>query len=272
MRKFLLFLLICFCMDAFASEPEILINSRLAKQMHLSAGDRVELAATGDMKNATGFRVKSVYDGKADPYNVPLERNTIRMHLPDLEHLIARPDQVDLISISLKRKTNAAGLAARLNSEAIGFTAYSAPELARRSSATFQVVDRFQRAIALVTMMAGAIFIFALVVMRVEDQRKSLAILCVTGISRSTILKSLVLESMFFAFIASVLGAVLGYGLAKIVNVYYQHYYQTSLVFARVTGPILVRAISLSFLLGLLAGTFSWFRLSRLPVLEELGR
>jgi ABC-type lipoprotein release transport system permease subunit len=272
MRKVTLLLFFCFCTNAAASQPGILIDSRLARRMQLSVGNTVELAATGDMKNAESFQVKSVYDGKADPYSVTLERNTIKMHLPDLERLIARPDQVDLISISLKKRTDAAELAERLNSEAIGFTAYSAPELARRSSATFQVVNRFQEAIALITMMAGAIFIFALVVMRVEDQRKNLAILSVTGISRSTIMKSLVLESLFFALIASLLGAVSGCALTKTVNVYYQYYYQTSLVFARVTGPILMRAILLSFLLGLLAGTFAWFRLRRLPILEELGR
>jgi len=255
-----------------SAEQEVLINQLLAKRLGVQAGDVLQISASGDMRNAKSFRVKAVYKEKADPYIVPLRRSLIKMHLSDLERLLEREDQVDLISIQLKPGIPGSEIAARLNSEAIGFTTYSAGELATRSSTTFQVVSRFHKAIAFITMLAGAIFIFALMIMRVEDQRKNLAILSVTGISKRTILKALVLESTCFAFLASLLGAAIGYGASGIVNLYYQRYYETTLVFARVTGEILLQALSISFFLGILAGTFSWFRLRRLVVLEELGR
>jgi putative ABC transport system permease protein len=259
------------CTLGFA-EPEILVNQRLADRLSLKPGDVVEIAPSGDMKNARTFRVSHIYVEKPDPYVVPLKRNMIKMHLSDLEQLIDRPDQLDLISIRLKKGANGPLLSAKLNAEAIGFTAVSAEELAKKNSTTFEVVSRFHKAIAMITMMAGAIFIFALVVMRVEDQRKNFAILTVTGISRKTILKALVLESIFFAFVASLMGAGIGLIAAQIVNRYYQHYYQTTLVFARVTSSILLQAATVSFLLGIIAGTFSFFRLRRLQVLQELGR
>jgi putative ABC transport system permease protein len=262
---------LCFATAAF-SEPELLVNERLAQRLGLHAGDRVEISATGDLKNSRIFRVAEIYSEKADPYLVPLRRNMIKMHLSDLETLLDRTDQVDLISIRLKKGANGPNVAARLNDEAIGFMATSAEELAARNSTTFLVVSRFHKAIALITMMAGAIFIFALVVMRVEDQRKQFAILTVTGISRKTILKTLVLESIFFAFVASLLGALIGIGAAKVVNLYYQNFYQTSLIFAEVTPSILLQAATVSFLLGMIAGAFSWFRIKRLEVLQELGR
>jgi putative ABC transport system permease protein len=270
--KLLFSILILGICSALSAEPEILINQRLADRMHLKIGDRVELSSSGDMKNSRNFRVAKIYIEKPDPYVVPLKRNMIKMHLSDLEALIERPDQLDLISIQVKNGVDAHALAEKLNSEAIGFMAVSAQALAERNSTTFEVVSRFHKAIAFITMMAGAIFIFALVVMRVEDQRKNLAILTVTGISRNTILKSLVLESIFFAFVASLIGAVIGIFAAKVVNLYYQHFYQTSLIFARVTPQILLQAATVSFFLGMIAGTFSWFRLRRLQVLQELGR
>ena len=259
------------CSFLFA-EPQIWINQRLAERLSLKAGDPVVLSISGDMKHSTAFQVAGIYLEKPDPYVVPLKRNMIKMHLSDLEKLIERPDQLDLISIRVKKGTDSHTLAARLNSEAIGFVAVSSQELAEKNSTTFEVVSRFHKAIAFITMMAGAIFIFALVVMRVEDQRKNFAILTVTGISRNTIFKSLVLESTFFAFIASLIGAGIGIFAAKIVNLYYQSFYQTTLVFARVTPDILLRAATVSFVLGMIAGTFSWFRLRRLRVLQELGR
>lgn len=264
--------MICLICGVVAGEPEILINQRLAERLSLKRGDKVELSISGDMKNVKAFRVAQIYLEKPDPYVVPLKRNMIKMHLTDLEKMIERPDQLDLISIRVSKGADTRELAARLNAEAIGFTAVSARALAEKNSTTFEVVSRFHKAIALITMMAGAIFIFALVVMRVEDQRKNFAILTVTGISRGTILKSLVLESVFFAFLASLIGALLGIGAAKIVNLYYQNFYQTTLVFAAVTPDILFQAATVSFLLGMIAGTFSWFRLRRLQVLQELGR
>lgn len=271
MKYALAIVLLGLCTFTFA-EPEILVNQRLADRLSLKPGELVELSLTGDMSKARIFRVAQLYQEKADPYVVPLKRNMIKMHLSDLEQLIERPDQLDIISIRAKKDTDAHALAAKLNAEAIGFIAVSAQELAEKNSTTFEVVSRFHKAIAFITMMAGAIFIFALVVMRVEDQRKNLAILTVTGISRKTILKLLVLESIFFAFVASIIGAGTGILAAKIVNFYYQNFYQTTLIFARVTPAILLQAATVSFLLGMIAGTFSWFRLRRLQVLQELGR
>ncbi|HJZ11728.1 MAG TPA: ABC transporter permease, partial [Acidobacteriota bacterium] len=232
----------------------------------------VEIAPTGDMKGAMQFRVASIYEEKADPYLVPLRRNLIKMHLPDLERLTGRIDELSLVSLQVRKGVDTSNLAARLNAESIGFTAFSATEMMRRTSTTFEVVSRFHRAIAMITMTAGAVFIFALVVMRVEDQRKNLAILSITGISKKTVLKSLLLESTIFAFIASIMGVLLGYAAAAMVNLRYQHFYQTNLTFAEVTPSILLQALSVSFLLGIISGTFAWFRLRRLAILAELGR
>lgn len=272
---FFFFLLLPPCLRASvvsSPNPEILINRRLADQLTVKAGDLVELSSSGSMKDPTAFRVTAVYEEKADPYKVPRRPRLIKMHLSDLERLSGKIDQLDIISIRVKTPAQAASLAVRLNADAIGFTAYSAEDLAKRSSSTFQVVSRFHRAIALITMMAGAVFIFALVLMRVEDQRKNLAILTVTGISKRTILQSVLLESTFFAFLASLLGAGMGCVSAELVNLYYRYYYQTTLVFANVTADILLQALALSFVLGIAAGAFSWIRLRRLAVLQELGR
>jgi ABC-type lipoprotein release transport system permease subunit len=266
-----LFFSLSLCVFA-VSEPEILVNQRLAETLSLRAGDFVEISASGEMKDSRRFRVAAIYEEKADPSQVPLRRSLVKMHLPDLEQVTGKKDQLDLISIQLRKKIDTSRMAARLNGESIGFTAYSAQELARRSSTTFQVVSRFHRAIAFITMVAGAIFIFALMIMRVEDQRKNLAMLTIIGVSRSTILKTLLIESTFFAFFAIMLGAGLGHVASALVNIYYQHYYQTNLIFAHVSPNILFEAVSISFVLGMIAGTFSWFRLRRLAVLEELGR
>ena len=156
------------------SYQEILVNHRMAERLNLRAGDIVEIAPTGDMKRLRKYKIAAIYNEPADPALVPLKRNFIKMHLSDLEELSGKKDELDLISIQITRNTDASTLAARLNADAIGFTAYSAQELANRSSTTFVVVSKFHEAIALIAMTAGAVFIFALMVMRVEDKEKTL--------------------------------------------------------------------------------------------------
>ena len=53
----------------------------------------------------------------------------------DLQAMVGKNDQVDLISIRLTGKGKNGHVAERVNAEAIGFTAYSADELARRTAA-----------------------------------------------------------------------------------------------------------------------------------------
>src|ERR1044071_6024261 len=136
----LLFTILLFGICAVSiAEPQIWINQRLADRLSLKAGDSVLLSISGDMKNAKSFQLEGIYSEKPDPYVVPLKRNMIKMHLSDLETLIERPDQLDLISIRVKKGTDSHNLAARLNSEAIGFVAVSSQELADKNSTTFEV-------------------------------------------------------------------------------------------------------------------------------------
>src|SRR5262245_14737369 len=96
----------------YATTPEILINRRAAERIQLHQGDIVEISLTGDMKKSQQFRVSAIYEEPADPSLVPLKRNYVKMHLSDLENLTGKKDQLDMISIQLKKGSNASNIAA----------------------------------------------------------------------------------------------------------------------------------------------------------------
>src|SRR5438132_472476 len=140
-RTFLCF--ICVLGIAFSlcasNANEILVNQQFVDKLGIRPGDSVFIAAQPSAAKWRRFRVRGIYSEKADPSQVPLRRSMVKMHLPDLQMLTGRNDELDLVSISLRHgSSQAAALASRLNSEAIGFTAYSAPALASRSSRTFE--------------------------------------------------------------------------------------------------------------------------------------
>ena len=140
------------------------------------------------------------------------------------------------------------------------------------TSATFRVVNRFHRAIGIITIVASAIFLLCITLLKVDERRREVGALRLLGISRATVVRSVVLEASVIALVGSAMGAVVGWGASALVNWHYQEVYATPLRFAIVTPGIVAFAIALSLLLGIGAGLLAARRLVRRAPLELVGR
>ena len=136
----------------------------------------------------------------------------------------------------------------------------------------FVVLDRFHIAISVVTMIAGTAFLLALMVIRAEERRETVAILRLVGISRRTLLASVAVEGLIVAALGAVFGIVLAYVSEGLVNRVFQARYDTALVFLRVTPSIAMRAIVVAAPLGILAGIGASWTLLRREVLSIFHR
>jgi putative ABC transport system permease protein len=92
------------------------------------------------------------------------------------------------------------------------------------------------------------------------------------GISRATIVKSIIVEAALVSILGSVLGVALGWAASLFVNWHYQALYSTPLAFSIVTPDIVGFAVLLSLLLGASAGVLASLRLVRTPPLVLMGR
>lgn len=258
--------------DALPALPEIVISDRTAAAMNLAAGDTLEIAANAAMRESKRFVVSGVYRPDADPFEVGVEQLHVTMHLPDLERLIGVNDRVDRFAVRLQDPTRAEAVAQEINGLGIGIAAYTSQEVAERNSSTFMVISRFHKAIGLVSMLAGLVFLVAIMVLKVEEMRRELGVLRLIGISRHTVLRSVLL----IAALVSLLGSIVGIGLAHvavaIINPASQARYDTDLVFARITPGIVLLAVGLSIPMGLLAGWFVARRIVHGNPLEHIGR
>src|SRR5581483_4431217 len=159
-----------------------------------------------------------------------------------------------------------------INAAAFGFQAYRSREIAVETSETFKVVSRFHRAIGVITIVASAIFLLCILLLKVEERRRDVAALRLIGISRASVLRSVVVEAAFVSVLGSGLGVVIGAITSAIVNRYYQALYRTPLRFSIITGDIVLTAVGLSLALGIGAGALAALRLVRTPPLALLGR
>lgn len=251
--------------------PEVAVERRMATELGLLVGDTLRLGAAPDSLDHPVV-VAAIYEPAADPATVLRRELRLRMHLPDLAALLGRPDRVDRFGVALRPGVSADSVARSLNQAAFGYRAYPSTQIASESSQTFRVVSRFHRAIAVITIVASAIFLLCIMLLKVEERRMDAAVMRFVGISRRTIFLALLLEAAVVAVLGAVVGVVIAWASGAATNLYYQRFFDTKLVFSLVTAEIVRFSVILSLVLGLVAGAIAAWRLVRTRPMVLWGR
>ena len=258
----------------------IAIDEGFAAQAKLKLGDTVSLssragatsAPNADDSGAERVIVGAIVRRGAAPSEISRCDLRVRMHLDQLQRLSGYGDRVDRFAIATRPSADLPRTIERINRAAFGFRAYRSSEIAVETSRTFQVVSRFHRAIGVITIVASSVFLLCIMVLKVEERRRDIAALRLMGISRSSVVRSIIIESALVAVLGSVLGVALGWATSLFVNWHYQALYRTPLEFSMVTTPVVAFAVTLSLLLGIGAGLLASLRLVRTPPLQLFGR
>jgi putative ABC transport system permease protein len=252
------------------SLPGVLLERRLAEDLPAAVGDTVYAAALSADHPARAFVVSGVFERAADPSRIARNDYEVRFHLPDLQEMLPVGDRVDRFAIALGPGSDPAAVARWVEGTAFGTQVFETAVLAEETSTTFRVVSRFHDAIGAVTLLASGIFLLCLMVIRVDERRRDVGTLRLVGVSRRTILRSIVLESVLVAGVASAAGVMLGALITRGVNAYYAGYYDTTLQFAILSPRILLLSLGLGVLLGVVAGALAALRVVGVPP-QRLG-
>lgn len=252
----------------------IAVDEAFADAARLAVGDTVSISGRPGSEAGAGelVVVGAIYKRSADPSEVARGDYKVRMHLDQLQRISGYGDRVDRFAIATTDGADIARTLERVNRQAFGFRAYPSKDIAVETSRTFLVVSRFHRAIGVITIVASSVFLLCIMVLKVEERRRDIAALRLMGISRSSVIQSIVIEAGLVAVLGSVLGVLLGWGTSLFVNSHYQALYRTPLEFSILTGSIIAFAVSLSLLLGIAAGLAASWRLVRTPPLTLFGR
>ena len=254
------------------AERTIAIDERLAADAGIRIGDRVVLAAEPSQPAGDTVRVAAIIKRRADPSEVARSDYRVRLHLDQLQRLTAYGDRVDRFAVLTTGGSATDSILRRVNSTAFGFRAHRSRDIAVETSKTFLVVSRFHRAIGVITIVASATFLLCIMLLKVDERRRDVAAMRLMGISRATVVRSVMLESSFVALVGSLFGVGLGIVTAAFVNSHYQAVYRTPLRFAIITPGTVTFSVLLSLLLGIGAGALAARRLARTPPLTLFGR
>jgi putative ABC transport system permease protein len=254
-----------------AQVPRIAVERRLARELGLRVGDTLQIGPAPDSLRARAV-VGAIYEPRPDPAGVLRPDRLVRLHLSDLADLLGTPDRVDRFGVALVPGNDPNQAAEVLNRAAFGFRAYPSSVIAAESSQTFLVVSRFHRAIGMITIVAAAVFLLCIMLLKVEERRLDAAVMRFVGVRRRTIFAALLLEACLVAAVGSLLGAGLAVAAGAATNAYYQRLFDTALVFSLVTPRIVAFSVALSLGLGLGAGALAAWRLVRTSPMALWGR
>ena len=264
------FLLLC-TTPLRSQVSQVALERQLARDLGVTVGDTFRLGPTPDSATRLA-RVVAIYEPKPDPAEIAKRERHIRMHLPELAALLGIPDRVDRLSIGLNPGISSDSAAAALNGTAFGYRAYVSSVIASESSQTFLVVSRFHRAIAIISIVASAIFLLCIMLLKVEERRLDAAVMRFVGVRRRTIFGAILIEAALVATIGSIIGTGLAYLAGAATNAYYSRYFDTSLIFSLITPDLVLFSVLLSLTLGIAAGATAAWRLVRTRPLVLWGR
>lgn len=253
-------------------ERTIAIDERLAADAGIRIGDRVVLAPEPGRLSGDTVRVAAIVRRRADPSEVARSDYRVRLHLDHLQRLTGYGDRVDRYALLTAGGSATDSVLDRVNAAAFGFRAHRSRDIAVETSKTFLVVSRFHRAIGVITIVASATFLLCIMLLKVDERRRDVAAMRLMGISRATVVRSVMLESSFVALVGSLFGVGLGFVTSAFVNSHYQAVYRTPLRFAIITPSTVAFSVVLSLVLGIGAGALAARRLARTPPLTLFGR
>jgi putative ABC transport system permease protein len=267
----LLLLFGCPLVRLSAQASEIAVERRLARELGLGVGDTLRIGPSVDSATAPVV-VAAIYEPRPDPSGITRPEHYVRLHLPDLAGLLGAPDRVDRFGVLLEPGTDALQAAESINRTAFGFRAFPSAAIASQSSQTFLVVSRFHHAIALITIVAGAIFLLCIMLLKVEERRLDAAVMRFVGVRRRIVFLALLIEASLIALAGSGVGVIIALAGGAATNAYYRRLFDTPLVFSLVTPRIVLLSVALSLGLGLGAGALAAWRLVRTSPMVLWGR
>jgi putative ABC transport system permease protein len=254
------------------SHRTIAIDERLAADARISIGDKLVVSAKPNAASGDTVVVAAIVKRGADPAEIARSEYQVRMHLDQLQKVAGYGDRVDRFAVATRGTEATERALADINASAFGFEAHRSRDIAVETSRTFQVVSRFHKAIGVITIVASAIFLLCIMLLKVEERRRDVAALRLMGISRATVVKGIVAEAALLALVGCALGVGVGWVSSQFINWYYQGVYRTPLQFSLITTQIVTLAVGLSLVLGIGAGFLASIRLVRTPPLELFGR
>ncbi len=248
---------------------EIVINTLLAEVLGVKVNDTIYLSISGSMSSPTSFKVCGISKPSFDYPNT----RTATMHLSELQYIAQLSnDTISQINIDLV-DPNSGGAMKPMLEEKYNVSAFVPDDYIKIVSRFTNVFEGFADMVVIITTAVALMFICTIMVISVREMQGEIGVLRAMGISKHTVFKSIITESMLICTAGYALGLMFGFAGAKALDWYIkstESYIPPNFQVTVVTPLVIVYAAIFAVVMGGISGMIPALWATRLNITQVL--
>lgn len=248
-----------------SNDNAILVSSRLAEDLKLSAGDEAALAfETG---NTREYKVKGI----VRTGNLDFDSTTIIMPLNEANRQLGIDNKASVILIKLQDKEAADAYKPVLMQELEVSNVKTWKEEIEFLLRFSEAWRSFGRVISAVGLIAAAVSVGIIIYINVIHKTRQIGIMKALGAKDSFVFKIFIMEAAIFGVIGVSIGDVLGYLAIKYTEAYpFYDAVEQAWISARFDYYLLYNATLVSFSVTILSGVYPAIKASRVDIIKAI--
>lgn len=248
-----------------SNEIAILVSSRLADDLKLSAGDEAALAfETG---NTREYKVKGI----VRTGNLDFDSTTIIMPLNEANRQLGIDNKASVILIKLQDKEAADAYKPLLMQELEVSNVKTWKEEIEFLLRFSEAWRSFGKVISAVGLIAAAVSVGIIIYINVIHKQRQIGIMKALGAKDSFVFKIFIMEAALFGVIGVSIGDVLGYLAIKYTEAYpFYDAVMQAWISARFDYYLLYNATLVSFAVTILSGVYPAIKASRVDIIKAI--
>ncbi len=218
--------------------------------------------------------------GILKPGSSAILNGVILMLEKDMKELLNIGDEIDLIVARVENKDDIDKVANDIKNklrkdrkEKVGeedFTVQTPVQSLSAFNTILNIINLIVVGIASISLIIGGIGIANTMYTSVLERTKEIGVMKAIGAKNSDILQIFVIESGLFGLAGGIAGAILGISLSFLVSASANSYFGQDILKFQISWPLLIGAISFSFIIGILAGLIPSYQASKLKPVDAL--
>ncbi len=243
----------------------ILVSSRLAEDLKLSAGDEATLAfETG---NTREYRVKGI----VRTGNLDFDSTTVIMPLGEANRQLGIDNKASVILIKLRNKEAADAYKPVLMQELDVSNVKTWKEEIEFLLRFSEAWRSFAKVISAVGLIAAAVSVGIIIYINVIHKKRQIGIMKALGAKDSFVFKIFIMEAALFGVIGVGIGDVLGYLAIKYTEAHpFYDAVMQAWISARFDYYLLYNATLVSFAVTILSGVYPAIKASRVDIIKAI--
>lgn len=239
-------------------ELAVVAGASFANSRKLAVGDSLEL-------QQTIFRLVGIL-----PPRGAFQDSELFMPLETAQRLFAKQGKASSFGIQVKEQSEAEETGQLIQAEIEGVEAVTAQEALEQTLSFIQIARAIHFSLATISLLIGVLFVMTTMIMSVSERVKELGTLRAIGAPRRFIFGLVLTESFLISLSGGVIGVLGGMGLAFLLTTVISGLLSISFFEAIVTLRIIFWGLGIAVLVGLIAGMYPAWTISRLNIVKAL--